>query len=97
VATSATMFSRAVGSAVGVAIFGAIVNSHVSSQLDSADPDLSQVSSAVLEPAIHDVFLVSVFISVALLAVAFFMPTRVIEAVEPVATVEPEAETPAVP
>lgn len=89
VATGANMFSRSVGSAVGVAIFGAIVNSHVSSAVDSSNPDLQHVASAVLEPAIHDVYLVSVFIAVVLLAVAFVMPTRVHEpdgptAVEPV-------------
>ena len=79
VATGAAMFGRSVGSAVGVAIFGAIVNSHVSSALGSSSPDLQHVSSRVLEPAIHDVYLVTVFIAVALLALAFLMPPRVIE------------------
>ena len=54
----------------GVAIFGAVVNSHVSSRLGTGSPDLQHVSAAVLEPAIHDVFLVSVFVSVALLALS---------------------------
>ncbi|MGA8248701.1 MAG: MFS transporter [Nocardioides sp.] len=79
VATGANMFARSVGSAVGVAVFGAVVNSYVSSRLDTSDPNLEHLSSAVLEPAIHDVFLVSVFITLALLAVGFFMPTRVAE------------------
>ena len=75
VATGANMFSRSVGSAVGVAVFGAIVNSHVSDALGSSSPDLEHVSSAILEPAIHDVYVVSAFIAAALLAVAFLMPT----------------------
>jgi EmrB/QacA subfamily drug resistance transporter len=79
VATGANMFSRSVGSAVGVAIFGAVVNSYVSSRLDSSDPDIQHVSAAILEPAIHDVFLVTVFITLALLVVGFLMPSRVIE------------------
>lgn len=42
VATSTNMFARSIGSAVGVAIFGAIVNSRV-----SGDPDPEQLSDAV--------------------------------------------------
>jgi MFS family permease len=96
VATGANMFCRSVGSAVGVAIFGAVVNSHVSDELGSSSIDLQHVSSAILEPAIHDVFLVSVFITVVLLAVAFLMPTRVTEPEAPaeaaqVPAVEPDA------
>jgi EmrB/QacA subfamily drug resistance transporter len=80
VATGANMFARSVGSAVGVAVFGAIVNSHVSSSLGTGSPNLEHVSAAVLEPAIHDVFLASVFISIALLVVGVLMPKRVVEA-----------------
>jgi EmrB/QacA subfamily drug resistance transporter len=97
VATSANMFARSVGSAVGVAVFGAIVNSHVSASLGSTSPDLQHVSSAVLAPAIHAVYVVSLCIAVVLLAVAFVMPKRVVEP-EPVAVVaapavEPDAAT----
>ncbi len=95
VATGANMFSRSVGSAVGVAVFGAVVNSYVSSRLDSSDPDIQHLSAGILEPAIHDVFLVTVFITFALLAVGFLMPTRVTEpdvvpAVEAAAAAEPD-------
>jgi EmrB/QacA subfamily drug resistance transporter len=79
VATGASMFARSVGSAVGVAIFGAVVNSHVSSRLGTGSPDLQHVSAAVLEPAIHAVFVVSVFVSVVLLIVSVAMPKRVVE------------------
>jgi EmrB/QacA subfamily drug resistance transporter len=89
VATGASMFSRSVGSAVGVAVFGAIVNSHVSGAVGSTGSGLQHVSRAVLEPAIHDTYVVSVFIAVALLAVAVLMPKRVIVPDAPA----PEEET----
>jgi EmrB/QacA subfamily drug resistance transporter len=93
VATGANMFSRSVGSAVGVAVFGAIVNSHVSSRLGSASPDLQKVSSGILEPAIHDVYVVSVVIAVALVVFAVFMPRRVVEPdAPPTPAVEPDAD-----
>jgi MFS family permease len=79
VATSANMFARSVGSAVGVAVIGAVVNSYVSSHTGSADPDIEHLSSGILEPAINDVFLVTVCVTLALLFVGFFMPTRVHE------------------
>jgi MFS family permease len=79
VATGANMFGRSVGSAVGVAIFGAVVNSQVSSRLETGHPDLQHVSAAVLEPSVHDVFVLSLVISVSLLALGFLMPTRVRE------------------
>ncbi|MGC4112926.1 MAG: MDR family MFS transporter [Nocardioides sp.] len=79
VATGANMFGRSVGSAVGVAIFGAIVNSRVSGALGTRHPDLQHVSGSVLEPAVHDVFAVSLVISVALVIVGVLMPKRVTE------------------
>jgi EmrB/QacA subfamily drug resistance transporter len=79
VSTSANMFARSVGSAVGVAVFGAIVNSYVSSHATSSGASIEQLSIGILEPAIHDVYLATVFITLALLVVGFLMPTRVIE------------------
>jgi hypothetical protein len=48
------------------------------------------VSSGILEPAVRDVFVVSVLIAVVLLVVAFVMPTRVEEPEEPVVAEAPE-------
>jgi EmrB/QacA subfamily drug resistance transporter len=87
VATGANMFSRSVGSALGVAVFGAIVNSHVSDGVGTGSPDLEHVSNAVLEPAIHDVYAVSVVIAVVLVAFAVLMPKRVVEPESPAAPV----------
>jgi EmrB/QacA subfamily drug resistance transporter len=94
VATGANMFSRSVGSALGVAVFGAVVNSFVSAHLGSSDPDLSHLSAGILEPAIHDVFLVTVFISLALLVVGVLMPSRVIEPEDPVTAGQAASEEP---
>jgi MFS family permease len=75
VATAANMFARSVGSAVGVAIFGAVANGVVSHRLHGRVPSLGQLRAGDLEPALHVVFVVAVAISVALLAAA--MPVRV--------------------
>jgi MFS family permease len=96
VATGATMFSRSVGSAAGVAVFGAIVNSHVSDGVGRGSPDLQHVATGILEPAIHDVYVVSVAIAVVLVVLAVFMPRHVTEP-DPVPTaVSPAAEPDAV-
>lgn len=77
VATGTTMFSRSVGSAVGVAVFGAIANHVVADRVGSGTPDLDHLTAAVLEPAIHAVFVACVVVAVALLGVGLLMPRRV--------------------
>ena len=60
VATGTNMFSRSVGSAVGVAVFGAIVNSRLAGGAPSGSSlDLEHLSAGVLAPAIHAVFVCS--------------------------------------
>ena len=78
VATGSNMFARSVGSALGVAAFGAVVNSQVSADL-GGHPALENVSAGVLAPAVHTVFVLTVVIAVALVMVASLMPTRVVE------------------
>ncbi|GAA4724355.1 MDR family MFS transporter [Nocardioides endophyticus] len=79
VTTGSTMFARSVGSAVGVAIFGAIVNHEVAARLGRGVPDVSNLTPQILDPAIHHVFLTSAIIAVALLGVGMLMPKRVSE------------------
>jgi MFS family permease len=79
VVTGATMFSRSVGSALGVAVLGAIANGEVRSRLGSSAAQLEHVAADVLEPALHDVFLASACIAVTLLVIGAFMPARVVE------------------
>ncbi|MFI8974384.1 MDR family MFS transporter [Nocardia asteroides] len=66
VVTSATMFARSIGSAVGVAVFGALVNARVGA-VDRPDP-------GELAGAIHLVFVTLLVSSVALFAAAATMP-----------------------
>jgi EmrB/QacA subfamily drug resistance transporter len=77
VTTGATMFARTVGSAVGVAVFGAMVNAGVSDRLGHATPDLEHLDPSILEPAIHTTFVASAIVAVALVVVSLLMPRRV--------------------
>ncbi|MHA7986027.1 MDR family MFS transporter [Rathayibacter sp. CAU 1779] len=68
--TGTNMFARSIGSAVGVAVFGAIVNANATVGPDGA-PHGPQ-----LQVATHLVFLAIAVIGVALLAAVLLMPTR---------------------
>jgi MFS family permease len=68
VVTSANMFARSIGSAVGVAVFGAIVNSRVG-PTDHPAP-------ATLASAVHLVFVTIAAMAVVLLVAAAMMPRR---------------------
>jgi EmrB/QacA subfamily drug resistance transporter len=80
VATGANLFARSVGSAVGVAIFGAIVNAKVTARTDGSG--LDHLASGVLEPALHAVFVVAAILAAALVLIAALMPHRVTEPAE---------------
>jgi EmrB/QacA subfamily drug resistance transporter len=79
VATGANMFARSVGSSVGVAVFGAIANGVVAARVGGSVPALEHLPAAVLDPAIHAVFVASAVVSVLLLVVGSVMPRRVVE------------------
>ena len=66
-----------VGSAVGVAVFGALVNAGVTDRLGHATPDLEHLDPSILEPAIHTVFVGSAIVAVALVVVSLLMPRRI--------------------
>ena len=77
VTTGATMFARTVGSAIGVAVFGALVNASVTDSVGHASPDLEHLSPTVLEPAIHTTFVCSAVVAVVLVVVTLLMPRRI--------------------
>jgi EmrB/QacA subfamily drug resistance transporter len=77
VATGATMFGRSLGSALGVAVFGAIANGVVRSRTGDTPSDLSHLPADVLEPAVHAVFVTAAAIAVLLLLATALMPKRV--------------------
>lgn len=81
VATGTNMFARSVGSAVGVAAFGALANGIVASRLgggvDAGDIDLESLPAAVLHPALHAVFVAVFAVSATLVIAGLVMPSRV--------------------
>ncbi|HEY4568969.1 MAG TPA: MDR family MFS transporter [Kribbella sp.] len=79
VVTGANMFSRSVGSAVGVAVFGAVANAVVAARLGGNHEDLEKLPSQVLAPAIHDVYYGAAIAAVLLVVAVLFMPNRVTE------------------
>lgn len=93
VATGANMFARSVGSAVGVAMFGAIANAVVADKLGGASAagaaNLDDLPVAVLDPALQTVFLAVAGGALLLVIAALLMPSRVGPAHDPgVATAE---------
>ena len=79
VATGTTMFSRSIGSAVGVAVCGAIVNGVVVSRLGRKAPELESLSPGVLDAAIGAVFAAAAVFALVLLVVGLLMPRTVSE------------------
>ncbi|MFI5622477.1 MDR family MFS transporter [Nocardioides sp. NPDC051685] len=78
VATGSNMFARSVGSALGVALFGAVANGLVRSEYAGGEvPPLEALPPDVLAPALHVVFLVGLVVSVPLLVVAWRTPVRI--------------------
>jgi MFS family permease len=79
VVTGANMFARSVGSAVGVAVFGAVANGVVAARLGDSHADLEKLPSDVLAPAIHDVYYGAAGAAVLLVVAVAFMPNRITE------------------
>jgi EmrB/QacA subfamily drug resistance transporter len=68
VVTANNLFFRSLGSAVGVAVFGAIANATLGSSVSGA------VNATPLAAATHDVFLASLVLAVVMLAAGFLLP-----------------------
>jgi MFS family permease len=69
VVTGTNMFFRSAGSAVGVAVFGALVNATLGS-----DPGTDRVAPAALTTAVHSVFLATAALAVVMLVAVLVMP-----------------------
>lgn len=81
VATGTNMFARSMGSAVGVAVFGAIVNARVTggsggsgSGGSGGTQALEDLGSGVLAPAVHAVFVCSAVVALGLVLSGLLMP-----------------------
>ena len=70
VVTGTNMFFRSAGSAVGVAVFGAIVNATVG----TSGVDGDRVTPEALTTAVHHVFIGTAVLAVVLLAAVLLMP-----------------------
>jgi EmrB/QacA subfamily drug resistance transporter len=70
VVTGSNMFFRSAGSAVGVAVFGALVNA----TLGGSELDSGRVAPEELTTAVHHVFLGTTMLAVAMLAAVLLMP-----------------------
>jgi EmrB/QacA subfamily drug resistance transporter len=79
VVTGANMFARSVGSAVGVAVFGAVANGVVTARLGGRHADLEQLPGTVLAPAIHDVYYGAGVAAILLVLAVAFMPSNITE------------------
>ncbi|RBY90264.1 MFS transporter [Blastococcus sp. TBT05-19] len=81
VVTGANMFFRSAGSAVGVAVFGALVNARIGpgAETDAVDP-------GTLTSAVHSVFLGTAVLAAAMLAATLLMPRDRVPAATPGAT-----------
>lgn len=74
VVTGVNMFARSIGSALGVAAFGAIVNGMVAARMDGVSSELELLPADVLAPAVQAVFAVSAGVAVILVAAGLLMP-----------------------
>jgi EmrB/QacA subfamily drug resistance transporter len=70
VVTGLNMFSRSAGSAVGIAVFGAVVNA----SLGGLGVESGRVAPEALTTAVHHVFVGTVVLAVAMLAAVLLMP-----------------------
>jgi EmrB/QacA subfamily drug resistance transporter len=83
VVTGTNVFARSMGSALGIAVFGAIANASLSQRIGG---HISSTTTAipvnVLEPAVHNVFLAAAVVAVLLAVAVLIMPHRSMAAAE---------------
>ena len=78
VVTGTSMFARSMGSALGIAAFGAIANVALGTHPGSGHATTaSAIAPAVLAPALQHVFLASAIAAVGMLVAVFLMPRKV--------------------
>jgi MFS family permease len=77
VVTGTFVFGRSMGSALGIAVFGAIANASLSRRSGGhVSSTASAIPVSILEPALHWVFLAAAAIAVLLAAAVLIMPNR---------------------
>lgn len=87
VVTGTNVFARSMGSALGIAVFGAIANASLSQQVGGhVSSTASAIPAGALQLALHGVFLASGVVAVLLLIAVLIMPSRSIPAAETAAS-----------
>src|SRR5215216_2695532 len=77
VVTGTNVFARSMGSALGIAVFGAIANASLSQRVgEHISSTASAIPAAVLEQALHRVFLAAGVVAVLLTIAVLIMPNR---------------------
>jgi EmrB/QacA subfamily drug resistance transporter len=74
VVTGTNMFARSIGSALGIAAFGAIANASLSTRIGGHATTLDGVPPEALDPALHQVFVGSAVVAALLLLAVAIMP-----------------------
>jgi MFS family permease len=74
--TGTNMFARSVGSALGIAAFGAIANAAIARRTTGDHPDLEHLPASVLEPSIHEVYVGAAIIAVVMVGAVSLLPGR---------------------
>lgn len=77
VITGTNMFARSVGSALGIAVFGAVANAAIAGGHGGQGVDLAHVQTTALAGAIHDVFIGAAIIGVLMIGAIALIPRRV--------------------
>jgi hypothetical protein len=77
VVTGTFVFGRSMGSALGIAVFGAIANASLSQRFGGhVSSTASAIPASILQPAMHWVFLAAAAVAVLLGAAVLIMPNR---------------------
>lgn len=77
VITGTNMFARSMGSALGIAVFGAIANASLSSgPIGKLSSTASGIPSALLDTALHQVFVAAAVVAVVLTLAVALMPKQ---------------------
>jgi MFS family permease len=77
VVTGTNVFARSMGSALGIAVFGAIANSSLSQGVGGhISSTASGIPVSILDRALHEVFLAAAVVAVLLAIAVLIMPSR---------------------
>ena len=76
VVTGTNMFARSMGSAIGIAVFGAIVNATLGMSVGHGSSTAAAIPATALDPALHRVFLGATVGAVLLTVAVLAMPRR---------------------